>query len=53
MRPPPESAPLSYNIFQFWEQVVDSLTIQKRLEKGAYSVTEGYILGISHIVVER
>ena len=27
--------------------------LQKRLEKGAYSVTEGYVLGISHIVVER
>ena len=27
--------------------------LQKRLEKVAYSVTEGYVLGISHIVVER
>ena len=27
--------------------------LQKCPEKGAYSVTEGYILGISHIVVER
>ena len=30
----PESAPPSYYIFQFWEQVVDSLTITKASRKG-------------------
>ena len=51
---PSQNLPLPPRIFfQFWEQVVDSLTITKASRKGAYSVTEGYVLGISHIVVER
>ena len=41
----------SQNIFQFWERVVDSLRYTRSFYKeGAYSVTEGSILGNYHIV---